>query len=219
MIGFLTLCCPLAVQAAGHLDEFKSTEQPATVRCQNIPGPPGWPGEMGPTGDKGMKGSKGENAFSRFKPPIGAPCYCPEGPKGDKGMPGEPGKLGQVGIPGVPGSPGAKGSIGVPGVPGPPGLSVAPVLGQPPQTPGTLYVPVAFAGKMPRVVCHHLRRHAYVPVLPNKFVGWYEEGKSGYLTYGKWLYYSSRFTCPCSVHLPPGPTPSPEELKRLMKRK
>ena len=42
-------------------------------------------------GPKGEKGDRGEAAFSNFKPPIGTPCYCPEGLKGEKGNLGEPG--------------------------------------------------------------------------------------------------------------------------------
>ncbi|CAB4032897.1 Hypothetical predicted protein [Paramuricea clavata] len=183
------------------------------------PGPQGWPGETGQSGPPGEKGDRGEAASSRFRPPIGTPCYCPEGPKGNQGIPGIPGEPGRVGMQGYPGPAGQKGDSGRDGVPGPPGAPSSRVSKQPPETPNTLYVPVVITGKMPRVMCHHLRRHAYVPVVPNKFVGWYEPGKSGYLTYNKWLYYSSRFTCPCSVPMPPGPTPSPEELMRRLKRK
>lgn len=68
---------------------------------------------------------------------------------------------GDKGLPGSPGITGPKGDGGPPGVPGPPGAPSSRVTKQPPETPGTLYVPVMITGKMPRVMCHHLRRHAY----------------------------------------------------------
>jgi hypothetical protein len=55
-----------------------------------------------------------------------------------------------------------------------------------------------------------------VPNVPHDWLGWYETGKSSYLTFDKWLYFSSRFQCPCSVPIPAGPTPSPGELLRLL---
>ena len=210
----LALVCSILLQYAtadSHVDVASNSCPPGHV------GPQGWVGEVGQIGPKGEKGDRGEAAFSNFKPPIGTPCYCPEGLKGEKGNRGEPGFIGKDGIPGYPGISGEKGDSGPQGVPGPPGAPSSRVSKQPPETAGTLYVPVMITGRMPKVVCHHLRRHAYVPVVSNKFVGWYEAGKSGYLTYNKWLYYSSKFTCPCSVHLPPGPTPSPEELMRRLK--
>ena len=69
--------------------------------------------------------------------------------------------LGDVGIPGYHGAPGVKGDKGPHGVPGPPGAASSRVSKQPPETSGTLYVPVMITGRMPKVICHHLRRHAY----------------------------------------------------------
>jgi hypothetical protein len=58
---------------------------------RGLPGPEGWVGERGQLGPKGEKGDRGEAAFSSFRPPIGTPCYCPEGVKGEKGNEGWPG--------------------------------------------------------------------------------------------------------------------------------
>ncbi|XP_028399477.1 collagen alpha-2(IX) chain-like [Dendronephthya gigantea] len=220
IVSVLALSCFIAVHhVIADINATAITSPPQEQICpQGETGPQGWPGEVGLLGRKGAKGDRGEPGFSNFRPPIGTPCNCPPGRKGEKGIEGVPGLKGKMGIAGYYGPPGEKGDNGPQGLPGPPGAPASRVSKQPPETPDTMYVPITITGKMPRVICHHLRRHAYVPVVPNKFVGWYEPGKSGYLTYNKWLYYSSRFMCPCSVKLPPGPTPSPEELLRGMEK-
>ncbi|XP_046857590.1 collagen alpha-2(IX) chain-like [Xenia sp. Carnegie-2017] len=180
------------------------------------PGPLGWPGPVGEPGLQGIKGEKGDSAYSIRSPPDDKPCYCPEAVKGEKGEPGPQGRKGVHGVPGFKGRVGEKGEKGYPGKIGAPGHSSKRVSMQPPGARNIAYVPVKISGRMPRIICHHFRRHAYVPVVPNKFVGWNEPGRSGYLTYGNWLYYSSRFMCPCSVKLPPGPTPSAREFMRRL---
>ncbi|CAB4031107.1 Hypothetical predicted protein [Paramuricea clavata] len=186
------------------------------------PCPPGPQGEVGPPGDPGqpgyagLKGIKGEAATPFARPPPGEKCRCPSGPKGSGGETGDPGRVGLPGRIGGPGPWGLKGNQGLPGVPGIPGVPGPPLPRYPPSTPDVMYIPVAFHGKVPRTMCHHIRKQAYVPGVPHDWLGWYETGKSSYLTFEKWLYFSSRFQCPCSVPIPPGLTPSPAELLRLL---
>ena len=182
----------------------------------DCPGPVGSPGSPGEPGHPGIKGTTGAPASSFFRPPPGEECRCPIGPTGAKGEPGVPGLPGDYGMPGPLGPRGEKGLPGPEGAPGLPGIPGSPYPRYPPRSPDTMFIPVSFNGKVPRKMCHHIRKQAYVPNVPHDWLGWYETGKSSYLTFDKWLYFSSRFQCPCSVPIPPGPTPSPAELLRLL---
>ena len=112
--------------------------------------------------------------------------------------------VGLNGEAGSQGSPGVKGNSGPQGVPGPPGPSSVRDSKQPPATTGTLYVPVMITGRMPKVVCHHLRRHAYgeyegldylLSILSQKKKGCFNEFKDGPL----WLKFISRAFKGCTT--------------------
>lgn len=75
--------------------------------------------------------------------------------QGTSGFPGIDGSRGH------PGTIGPKGNQGVPGLPGEPGAPGPPLPRYPPDIPGTVFIPVLFHGKVPRTMCHHLRKQAY----------------------------------------------------------
>ncbi|XP_028399486.1 collagen alpha-2(I) chain-like [Dendronephthya gigantea] len=183
---------------------------------------PGLPGAVGEEGDSGLpgrpgaKGIKGRAGSSFARPPPGELCRCPPGPDGERGEIGDPGWPGERGPQGAPGNFGEKGEQGERGRVGRPGVPAPPLPRYPPTVADTMFLPVMLRGKVPRTVCAHIRKQAYVPGVPHDWLGWYETGKSSYLTFNKWLYFSSRFQCPCTVPIPPGPTPSSAELLRLL---
>ena len=74
---------------------------------------------------------------------------------------GDPGRVGQSGRTGGDGHWGPKGNQGLPGLPGRPGVPGPPLPRYPPSTPDIMYIPVAFHGKVPRTMCHHIRKQAY----------------------------------------------------------
>ncbi len=77
------------------------------------------------------------------------------------GEAGESGRPGSDGMPGYPGPWGEKGTHGPVGLPGVPGKPAPPLPRYPPSTPDTMFIPVTFRGKVPRTMCHHIKKQAY----------------------------------------------------------